>query len=86
MTSPSALWRLSEGDDENDGEKREKDEDEDDDTDRAVDESLSTDDDLLEVKRDVSFTLAGEENSVVEETTGGRKRRDTVRKADDKEA
>ena len=86
MMSPSTLWRLSEGDDDDEGgEKRASDND--DDTDRAVDESLSTDDDLLEVKREIAFTLHEEESGNGSGTEdgkhGGRKRRNTVRKASD---
>ena len=85
MTSPSGLWRLSEGEDEVDGGGAGKEaggtskHNEDDDTDRAVEESLSTDDE--DDKRVVSFHL----DDLVDTDASGRVRRNTVREADEAE-
>ena len=94
-TSLSTLWRLAEGDDEEEVDREEEKEDEEnentnDDTDQALEESLSTDDDLLEVKRRVGFTLSDDVDKSEDDVDDNgspktRKRRDTVREADDEE-
>ena len=67
--SAHSLWRVSEGDDEDvdDDDDGDAGREGDDDTDRALEESLSTDDDLLEAKKNVAFSLGKDEDSSAEE-------------------